>query len=109
MEIKNLKPAGIVRRIDDLGRIVIPKEIRRTFMINEGDPLEIFTSSEKTIYIRKYDMIDQPMGIVDSLEQSINGLTCITDESIFNKAAMLAKIEEIKKLLSEEKQNGEGE
>ena len=39
-----MKATGIVRRIDDLGRIVIPKEIRRSFRIKEGDPLEIFTN-----------------------------------------------------------------
>ena len=41
-----MKATGIVRRIDDLGRIVIPKEIRRSFRIREGDPLEIFTDAE---------------------------------------------------------------
>ena len=46
-----MKATGIVRRIDDLGRVVIPKEIRRTLRIREGDPLEIFTDREK--YTRK--------------------------------------------------------
>ena len=41
-----MKATGIVRRIDDLGRIVIPKEIRRSFRIKEGDPLEIYTDAE---------------------------------------------------------------
>jgi len=45
-EVKTLKATGIVRRIDDLGRVVIPKEIRRTLRIREGDPLEIFTDGE---------------------------------------------------------------
>lgn len=52
-----MKATGIVRRIDDLGRIVIPKEIRRSMRIKEGDPLEIFTS-EDGITLCKYDPID---------------------------------------------------
>ena len=54
MEEKDLKATGIVRRIDDLGRIVIPKEIRRTLRIREGDPLEIFTDREGEIILKKY-------------------------------------------------------
>ena len=46
-----MKATGIVRRIDDLGRVVIPKEIRRTMRIREGDPLEIYTDREGA-YIR---------------------------------------------------------
>ena len=45
-----MKANGIVRRIDDLGRIVIPKEIRRTMRIREGDPLEIYTNKEELIF-----------------------------------------------------------
>ncbi|MGE4274077.1 MAG: AbrB/MazE/SpoVT family DNA-binding domain-containing protein [Desulfitobacterium sp.] len=48
-----MKATGIVRRIDDLGRVVIPKEIRRTLQIAEGDPVEIFTE-EEGIILRKY-------------------------------------------------------
>ena len=50
----NMKATGIVRRIDDLGRIVIPKEIRRTLRIRESDPLEIFTGREGEIVLKKY-------------------------------------------------------
>ena len=49
-----MKPTGIVRRIDDLGRVVIPKEIRRAFKIKEGDPLEIFTGRDGSIIIKPY-------------------------------------------------------
>ena len=45
-----MKATGIVRRIDELGRIVVPKEIRRTMRIREGDPLEIFTEKERRIF-----------------------------------------------------------
>ena len=48
-----MKATGIVRRIDDLGRVVIPKEIRRTLRIREGDPLEIFTDREGESYFEK--------------------------------------------------------
>ena len=51
-EVKTLKATGIVRRLDDLGRVIIPKEIRRTLRIRAGDPLEIFTDGE-VILIRK--------------------------------------------------------
>ena len=52
-----MKATGIVRRIDDLGRIVVPKEIRRTLRIREGDPLEIFTDREGEIILKKYSPI----------------------------------------------------
>ena len=52
-----MKATGIVRRIDDLGLVVIPKEIRRTMRIREGDPLEIFTDREDEIILKKYSPI----------------------------------------------------
>ena len=48
-----MKATGIVRRIDDLGRVVIPKEIRRTMRIREGDPLEIFTARDGQVMIKR--------------------------------------------------------
>ena len=54
-----MKATGIVRRIDDLGRIVIPKEIRRTLRIREGDPLEIFTDREGKVILKKYSPIGE--------------------------------------------------
>lgn len=53
-----MKATGIVRRVDDLGRVVIPKEIRRTLHIREGDPLEIYTEKDGSVIFRKYS----PMG-----------------------------------------------
>lgn len=53
-EVTIMKATGIVRRIDDLGRVVIPKEIRRTMRIREGDPLEIFTDREGEVILKKY-------------------------------------------------------
>ena len=54
-----MKATGIVRRIDDLGRVVIPKEIRRQMKIREGDPLEIYTTSEGGVVFKRYQPIDQ--------------------------------------------------
>ena len=53
-----MKATGIVRRIDDLGRVVIPKEIRRTMRIREGDPLEIYTDREGSVIFRKYSQLE---------------------------------------------------
>ena len=58
-----MKATGIVRRIDELGRVVIPKEIRRTQRIRRGDPLEIFTTGDGEVIFKKYS----PMGEVDTL------------------------------------------
>ena len=54
-----MRATGIVRRIDDLGRIVIPKEIRRTLRIKEGDPLELFTTKEGEVVFKKYVYYDE--------------------------------------------------
>jgi len=54
-----MKATGIVRRIDDLGRVVIPKEIRRTMRIREGDPLEIFTESGGEVVFKKYSPVGE--------------------------------------------------
>ena len=54
-----MKATGIVRRIDDLGRVVIPKEIRRTMRIREGDPLEIYTNSEGEVIFKKYSAMSE--------------------------------------------------
>ena len=54
-----MKATGIVRRIDDLGRVVVPKEIRRTLRIREGDPMEIFTNHDGEIILKKYSPIGE--------------------------------------------------
>ena len=54
-----MKATGIVRRIDDLGRVVIPKEIRRTMRIREGDPLEIFTDTDGEVVFKKYSPVGE--------------------------------------------------
>lgn len=60
-----MKATGIVRRIDDLGRVVVPKEIRRVLRIREGDPLEIFTDKDGEIILKKYS----PLGELSSFAQ----------------------------------------
>ena len=54
-----MKATGIVRRIDDLGRVIIPREIRKTMKIKEGDPLEIFTTKEGEVVFKKYNYADE--------------------------------------------------
>lgn len=61
-EFLYMKATGIVRRIDDLGRVVIPKEIRRTMRIREGDPLEIYTNSDGEVIFKKYSPIGEMTG-----------------------------------------------
>ena len=69
-----MKATGIVRRIDDLGRVVIPKEIRRSMRVREGDPLEIYTNGEY-ICFKKYNMFhDTQVEVAKILEAS--GKTC---------------------------------
>src|SRR5690625_2791337 len=57
--IDKMRATGIIRRIDDLGRVVIPKEIRRTLRIREGDPLEIFVDREGEVILKKYSPINE--------------------------------------------------
>lgn len=78
-----MKATGIVRRIDDLGRVVIPKEIRRTMRIREGDPLEIFTDRDGEIIFKKYSPIgelgDFAAQICDSLHRSTDAIAAVCD------------------------------
>ena len=67
-----MKATGIVRRIDDLGRVVIPKEIRRTQRIREGDPLEIFTDREGEIILKKYSPIGELSAFARQYAESLS-------------------------------------
>ena len=82
-----MKATGIVRRIDDLGRIVIPKEIRRTLRIRESDPLEIFTDREGEIILKKYspigDMTTFAKQYAESLAQVSGKAALIADRDQF--------------------------
>ncbi len=78
-----MKATGIVRRIDELGRIVVPKEIRRTLRIREGDPLEIFTDKDGEIILKKYSPIGElslfAQEYVDATAQILGCPVCVTD------------------------------
>ena len=82
-----MKATGIVRRIDDLGRVVIPKEIRRTLRIREADPLEIFTDREGEIILKKYSPIGEMSTFAkqyaESLAQVSGHVALITDRDQF--------------------------
>ena len=79
-----LKATGVVRRIDDLGRVVIPKEIRKTLRIKEGDPLEIFTDKEGEVILKKYSPIGElsefATGYAETLAKTTGHIACITDK-----------------------------
>ena len=66
-----MKATGIVRRIDDLGRVVIPKEIRRTMRIREGDPLEIYTDREGEVIFKKYSPIGEMQGFATDYAEAL--------------------------------------
>ena len=78
-----MKATGIVRRVDDLGRIVIPKEIRRTLKIREGDPLEIYTEKDGGVIFRKYspmgDLQDFAAQICESIGSNTGHVAAVSD------------------------------
>ena len=78
-----MKATGIVRRVDDLGRIVIPKEIRRTLRIREGDPLEIYTEKDGGVIFRKYspmgDLQELAAQMCDSISTSTGKVSAVAD------------------------------
>lgn len=83
--------AGIVRRIDDLGRVVVPKEIRRTLRIREGEPLEIFTNREGGIILKKYSPIGELGELageyVEAVAQVAKCTVCVADRDMIVAAA----------------------
>lgn len=101
-----MKATGIVRRIDDLGRVVIPKEIRRTLRIREGDPLEIFTDREGEVILKKYSPIGE-LGTLakqysESLAQTMGCTVCITDNDQVVAASGSGKKDLQEKYISKE-------
>lgn len=91
-----MKATGIVRRIDELGRIVIPKEIRRTMRIRESDPLEIFTDKEGSIILKKYSPVAELGDVAGEFTQSLNSVFGFTaficdGEHIVSAAGSLKK------------------
>ncbi|ACD24573.1 MULTISPECIES: stage V sporulation protein T [Clostridium] len=101
-----MKATGIVRRIDDLGRVVIPKEIRRTLRIREGDPLEIFTDREGGVILKKYspigELTDFSREYAESLQQAIGHVVLIADKDAFISASGTPKKDYIERKISSE-------
>lgn len=96
MEEHKMRATGIIRRIDDLGRIVIPKEIRKTMHIRESDPLEIFTEKDGNIILKKYspigEMGDNARQYVQAIASQIPYTVCICDQdSVIASAGPSAK------------------
>lgn len=94
-----MKATGIVRRIDDLGRVVIPREIRRTLHIKEGDPLEIFTGEGGVIFC-KYNPTCDVKGFLDGLKEVL-----LEDCDMKRKPEMMAKVKELEALLKAEQED----
>ena len=84
-----MKATGIVRRIDDLGRVVIPKEIRRTMRIREGDPLEIFTDREGEVIFKKYSPIGELNTFAEQYAQALSK-TCGLNVVITDRDTVIA-------------------
>lgn len=101
-----MKATGIVRRIDDLGRVVIPKEIRRTMRIREGDPLEIYTDREGEVIFKKYSPIGELSSFAsqyaDTMHKTCNMSVIITDRDAVIACAGASKKEYNDRHISEE-------
>ncbi len=107
--IYNMKATGIVRRIDDLGRVVIPKEIRRTMRIHEGDPLEIFTSKDGEVIFKKYSAVGDLANFATEYAEAlckISGLSAaITDKDVIISVSGTGKKELMEKKVSDSLEN----
>lgn len=108
-----MQESGIVRRIDDLGRVVIPKELRKSLRIKEGDPLEIFASKEELIF-RKYSPIESVKTLITTVAKGLEDLTekvCIvtdTDKVLYSSSGYESEIgktlsKELEKIMKDRK------
>ena len=101
-----MKATGVVRRIDDLGRVVIPKEIRKTLRIKEGDPLEIFTDKEGEVILKKYSPIGElsefATEYAETLAKTTGHIACITDKDTVIAVSGGPKKEFLEQNISEE-------
>ncbi len=99
-----MKATGIVRRIDDLGRVVIPKEIRRTLRIREGDPLEIYTATDGEVIFKKYspvgEMSDFASQYADVIARISSMPTIICDKDHVIAASGVSKREFLERRVS---------
>ena len=101
-----MKATGIVRRIDDLGRVVIPKEIRRTLRIREGDPLEIYTEKDGEVIFKKYspmgDLGDFAGQICESIGKNTGYIAAVCDRDAIIAVHGVQKRELLDKRCSQE-------
>ena len=101
-----MKATGIVRRIDDLGRVVIPKEIRRTMRIREGDPLEIYTDKDGEVIFKKYSPVGELSSfasqICDTLNKTTGHTVIICDRDTVIAASGTLRRDVMNKRISEE-------
>ena len=97
-----MKATGIVRRIDDLGRVVIPKEIRRTMRIREGDPLEIFTDRDGEVIFKKYSPIGELVNFASQYADTLHK-TCTNPIIICDRDSVVAFAGVSKKECAEKK------
>ena len=101
-----MKATGVVRRIDDLGRVVIPKEIRRTMRIRNGEPLEIYVDREGEVILKKYAPISElgnyAQEYADSLNEALGHAVCIADRDEIIAVSGIAKKDLLRKGLSSE-------
>ena len=101
-----MKATGVVRRIDDLGRVVIPKEIRRTLRIKEGDPLEIFTDKEGEVILKKYSPIGElsefAAEYAETLTKTTGHIAYITDKDTVIAVSGVSKKEWLEQGISQE-------
>lgn len=101
-----MKATGVVRRIDDLGRVVIPKEIRKTLRIKEGDPLEIFTDKEGEVILKKYSPIGElsefATEYAETLAKTTGHIACITDKDTVIAVSGGSKKEYLEQSISDE-------
>lgn len=97
-----MRATGVIRRIDDLGRIVITKEFRRKLSIHEGDPLELF-EGDGFIAFKKYNPTKSVRSMLETLKNEVR------DEPVLeNKTALLKKLQEVSELLDQEENNADG-
>ena len=101
-----MKATGVVRRIDDLGRVVIPKEIRKVHRIKEGDPLEIFTDKEGEVILKKYSPIGElsefATEYAETLAKTTGHIACITDKDTVIAVSGGSKKEFLEQSVSDE-------
>ena len=104
-----MKATGIVRRIDDLGRVVIPKEIRRTMRIREGDPLEIYTAKDGEVIFKKYspmgELSDFATHMCDTMGKTTGHTAAICDRDMIIATSGAARRDLLEKRISDELEN----